>query len=495
METEVAQAIVDIPVLHADFGRQSPMVIGDDGEQQAATENVPASGGEESITSHSVAPEAMVVKKGESNEESDVQGQDGDEAAKTKFDASDNRGPKENFKAQHRTLKAKNSKLKPAVGLKSGSHSKIISSSKAADRPSSTEEDADMDKTIGHYQAELRCLEEKEAREAKRAKAKHSDTFAYRHFHMVHPTCNKLLGRRWDMAKRNIHLQRLAKAKSSIDTSPPKEYPHLQHKLKKMQMQEGENVLNVLDDDAHVAADDAPVLERRAQIERDNKILVDKMSSIMKLEKEVFGQHPSPLRFAHSLNANRRQREVKKVNQDNMSILERLEGRESFYKHDDQVKSRHQTIGYLCNIAAYPDRFIRLEEQYDRRAKDSVTERDAAPLGTERIQQLEKDWASGPNPMSGRSSVNNQHVRFRKGPEGAGQYHSKKRAQTPKIGIAAVDAKLLGKEAQFGGPPPLPGIPVASSSEVPMRESSALAPLDAGEETTNLEHSVALSVE
>ncbi|KND03166.1 uncharacterized protein SPPG_02227 [Spizellomyces punctatus DAOM BR117] len=474
METEVvAQAIVEAPVLHADFGRQSPMVIGDDGEQQVATDNVPASGGEVNITSHSMAPEAPVVKKGESKEESDPQGQGGDETVQTKLDASNNRGPEGNFKTQRRTPKAKNSKLKPAVGLKSESHSKTISPSKAADGPSNTEEDANMDKTIGHYEAELRSLEEKEANEAKRTKAKHSDTFAYRHFHMVHPTCNKLLGRRWDMAKRKIHLQRLAKAKSSIDTSPPKEYPHLQHKLKKLQMQE----------------------ERRAQIEHDNKILVDKMSSIMKLEKKVFGQHPSPLRFAHSLNANRRQREVKKVNQDNMAILERLEGRESFYKHEDQVKSRHQTIGYLCNIAAYPDRFIRLEEQYDRCAKDSVTERHEAPVATERIQQLEKDWTSGPSPTSGRSSVNNHHVRFRKGPEGAGKHHRKKRAQTPKIGIAAVDAKLLGKEAQFGGPPPLPGIPVASSSEVPMRESSALAPLDVGEKATNLEDSVALSVE
>jgi cobalamin biosynthesis protein CobT len=66
------------------------------------------------------------------------------------------------------------------------------------------------------------------------------DQFEHRHYFAFHPTCNKLLAKRWEDHTRDLHYKRLRQAKPSIDNSPPRVYPHLEMRLKRLQIEEGE---------------------------------------------------------------------------------------------------------------------------------------------------------------------------------------------------------------------------------------------------------------
>ena len=62
--------------------------------------------------------------------------------------------------------------------------------------------------------------------------------FSYRHYVTFHPAQNKILEKRWDERTRELHLKRLKEARPSIDNSPPKVYPHLELRLKRLKLEE-----------------------------------------------------------------------------------------------------------------------------------------------------------------------------------------------------------------------------------------------------------------
>ncbi|KAJ3162831.1 Ubiquitin-protein ligase [Geranomyces michiganensis] len=203
------------------------------------------------------------------------------------------------------------------------------------------------------------------------ATAVDKSSYAHRHFQNLHPTTNKLVGVRWDAANRRIHAKRLNTVKSTIDTSAPKTYSHLEYKKKTLQL----------------------AMERQAQIDRDNDILLEKMASIMKMEQKLLEQTPTPMRFAHSLHASKRARDCAQIDKDNLAILHRLETRESYYPHADHLASRHQNLHYLTNIATYPTRFIHEEAVYDVLERTHVNTHDAS-LGHARRAEIIRDWTT-----------------------------------------------------------------------------------------------------
>jgi hypothetical protein len=73
-------------------------------------------------------------------------------------------------------------------------------------------------------------------------------------------TGSKLLNRKWVEKDKEIHKQKLKTVKSSIDIRSPQFFSHLRTKPKKGQMLE----------------------ERYSQIEKENRMLLDKMTKIMK---------------------------------------------------------------------------------------------------------------------------------------------------------------------------------------------------------------------
>merc|ERR1712134_117906 len=71
---------------------------------------------------------------------------------------------------------------------------------------------------------------------------------------------NKLLKKRWDQRQYDLHRAKVHTSAAVIDNHAPETYMHMHLKLKKLQVEE----------------------ERLAVVERDNRILLEKMSYIMR---------------------------------------------------------------------------------------------------------------------------------------------------------------------------------------------------------------------
>ena len=101
-----------------------------------------------------------------------------------------------------------------------------------------------LDRAEKQYEKELKTLELKERAAAKtqkkkKPKEKKRDPFPHRHYQALHPTTNKLLGKRWEEKDFKVHELKLSKVKPTIDTSSPKRYPHLERKRKRVQLETG----------------------------------------------------------------------------------------------------------------------------------------------------------------------------------------------------------------------------------------------------------------
>ena len=96
-------------------------------------------------------------------------------------------------------------------------------------------------------------------------------TGTHRAYQPITPANNKLLKQRWDTNRYNIHRRKVTQARGVIDNRPPETYMHLHLKLKKLQMEE----------------------ERLATVERDNRILLEKMSyRVNFLKCRFWGENP-----------------------------------------------------------------------------------------------------------------------------------------------------------------------------------------------------------
>ncbi|KXJ26223.1 uncharacterized protein CFAP97D1 [Exaiptasia diaphana] len=151
----------------------------------------------------------------------------------------------------------------------------------------------------------------------------------HRAYHPITPANNKLLKQRWDNSSYDTHRKKVRSATAVIDNKPPKTYMHLHLKLKKLQCDE----------------------ERNATIERDNRILLEKMSFIMRTRGRVDNRND----YEHkSLNKTKRQRELLRVTHENQAILRRIASKEPHYNHlqwDDEWAINET---YMDNIAKYP---------------------------------------------------------------------------------------------------------------------------------------------
>ncbi|XP_077978084.1 uncharacterized protein CFAP97D2-like [Glandiceps talaboti] len=130
----------------------------------------------------------------------------------------------------------------------------------------------------------------------------------HRAYQPITPANNKLLKKRWDQSRFDTHRKKVQNAKPVIDDKPPKIYMHLVLKLKKLQMEE----------------------ERLATIERDNRILLEKMAHIMRTRGRVDNRNNYEQK---SLNKTKRQRELLIITHENQAILKRIVPKEPHYNH------------------------------------------------------------------------------------------------------------------------------------------------------------------
>lgn len=125
------------------------------------------------------------------------------------------------------------------------------------------------------------------------------------------PCASKILTRKYDQAVYDAHRERVAKATASLDNGPPKEYMHLQVKLKKIQAEE----------------------DRLAEIERDNRILLDKMAKIMRTSGNIDCRNYVEFK---SLDREKRQRELVAIARENQAMLHRIQRRQPNIKAAEQ---------------------------------------------------------------------------------------------------------------------------------------------------------------
>jgi len=86
--------------------------------------------------------------------------------------------------------------------------------------------------------------------------------------HRAIPVGSKLLNRKWEEKEREIHIRKLKEIKAQVAIREPTKFKHLKKKLKRTQMLEGNGT-------------PAENIDRYTEIERENRILLEKMTNIM----------------------------------------------------------------------------------------------------------------------------------------------------------------------------------------------------------------------
>jgi len=137
-----------------------------------------------------------------------------------------------------------------------------------------------------------------------------------------------------------VHQRNLRKAKAVIDVSEPQEQPHLMSKAKKHEQEE----------------------DRFAEIERENAILLAKMSKIMREgagTEDVGGAPPVRKKqpvypAAQSLNRSKRKKDLMRITQENQAILQRIQLKEPFYNHLEWAQSRKENKKYMRQHCVHP---------------------------------------------------------------------------------------------------------------------------------------------
>merc|ERR1719198_852317 len=138
--------------------------------------------------------------------------------------------------------------------------------------------------------------------------------------------------------------------RSAIDNRPPARYRHLFENLKKAQIED----------------------ERNMEIERENRLLLEKMSTIMDNVAPDAGntvefipgtrinqnQYPSvdnyKVRHTRSLNKEKRRRELVRITNENQKLLQRIQKKEPYYNHFEWHMQTIQNEKYKRMIQEYP---------------------------------------------------------------------------------------------------------------------------------------------
>lgn len=148
------------------------------------------------------------------------------------------------------------------------------------------------------------------------------------------PGSNKICHDTWKRQDQLSHQRRLSRTKSFIDTSAPTKHQHLFTRAKQEQLQE----------------------ERYTRIEHENKLLLSKMSRIMR-SHSLDNLHVSK-KATSSLNAGVRRKQLKKIMDENQRILQRIQGRKAFYTKqafDDHALTH---AGYRASIGERQKRLL-----------------------------------------------------------------------------------------------------------------------------------------
>lgn len=154
----------------------------------------------------------------------------------------------------------------------------------------------------------------------------------HRSYNSYNPVASKLLAKRWDEKHFSDHRRAVTHVKPEIDSTPPVTFMHLHLKLKKLQLEE----------------------ERLATIERDNRILLEKMSHTMRNKGQLDNINTA---VPKSLSKGRRERELLRITRENMNMLKRIAYKKPAISRETHEKEWRENLVFLDNISSFSDKW------------------------------------------------------------------------------------------------------------------------------------------
>ena len=136
---------------------------------------------------------------------------------------------------------------------------------------------------------------------------------------------NQVAQRKYDEYCQRLHQKRLRTMKAAIDNKAPKRPSHLRKNLKREQMME----------------------ERYATIERENRLLLEKMSAIMQGGHGIDNKLRKPKNVGSSMNKSFRKRELQRITEENQAILRRIQACEPSLNRAVWEEDRRQNEKWL----------------------------------------------------------------------------------------------------------------------------------------------------
>ncbi|KAM6283833.1 uncharacterized protein CFAP97D2 [Spheniscus humboldti] len=173
----------------------------------------------------------------------------------------------------------------------------------------------------------------------------------HRAYQPILPCGNKYLQLKWDKAKYEEHKKRIQAAKPLVDTSAPATYGHLHLKLGKLKLEE----------------------DRLSVIERDNRLLLEKMSCIMRTKGQIDNKNDYK---AKSLNGEKRKQELRRVNQENRAILDRIKKSQPQYQVQRWHEDWQRAEKYMANVARYPRGRCKSQSRKEEQFKNQTSKQD-----------------------------------------------------------------------------------------------------------------------
>jgi hypothetical protein len=148
----------------------------------------------------------------------------------------------------------------------------------------------------------------------------------------AHRRGNQVAARKYDEYCQRLHKKRIRTIKAAIDNKAPKRPSHLRKNLKREQMME----------------------ERYATIERENRLLLEKMSAIMQGGHGIDNRLKKPKNVGTSMNKSYRKKELQRITQENQAILRRIQACEPSLNRAVWEEDRRQNEKWLRNICENP---------------------------------------------------------------------------------------------------------------------------------------------
>nr|XP_043892952.1 uncharacterized protein CFAP97D2 [Solea senegalensis] len=151
----------------------------------------------------------------------------------------------------------------------------------------------------------------------------------HRSYQPLKPVTNRYLQQRWDQNNYENHRRKVSFALPTVDNRGTRTPAHVQLKLKKLQLQD----------------------ERLSTIDRDNRLLASRLTSIVS-SKGLVDQHNQY--HLRSLNIDKRREELLLVSRQNQAIYQRLTSRQSEYRRQLWLDDWERAERLRDNISQYP---------------------------------------------------------------------------------------------------------------------------------------------